>query len=83
MKDIMIPSKRIKKELITLLICFLIGFTANVGAVIYYKTAAIEIITSLPYVLIFTAVIYVIWSLIRSISLLIIKCERKNKVDNK
>lgn len=67
MKDITIYASRIKKEFITLLFCFLIGFIANVGAVIYYKSAAIEIITSIPYVLVFMFVIYSMWSLLRII----------------
>lgn len=67
MNDILISSKRIKKELITLLVSFIIGFTANIGAIIYYKSAAIEILTSLPYVLVFTGFIYIVWSLLRFI----------------
>jgi len=58
MKEIVISVKRIKTELFSLLVCFLIGFVANIGAVIYYKTPASEIITSLPYVLVFMVVIY-------------------------
>jgi hypothetical protein len=71
MKDITISASRIKKEFITLLFCFLIGFIANVGAVIYYKSAATEIITSIPYVLVFMFVIYSIWSLLRIIQWLV------------
>jgi len=71
MKDILISAKRIKTELMTLIVCFLIGFVANVGAVIYYQSAAIELITSLPYVLVFMFVIYGLWSLARLIKGLI------------
>jgi Zn-dependent protease with chaperone function len=71
MKDITISASRIKKELITLLFCFFIGFIANVGAVIYYNSAATEIITSIPYVLVFMFVIYSIWSLLRIIKWLV------------
>jgi hypothetical protein len=67
MKDIVISTKRIRTELFTLLVCFLIGFVANIGAVIFYKSAAIELITSIPYVLVFTFVIYCLWSFIRLI----------------
>jgi hypothetical protein len=82
MKDIIISSKRIKKELNTLIVCFLIGFIANVGAVFYYKTAVSEIFTSLHYVLIFGAVTYSLWSIIKTTILLIIKVIKKNKADN-
>lgn len=73
MNDILITSKRIKKELITLLVCFIIGFLVNIGAIIYYKSAVVEILTSLPYVLIFTGIIYLVWSLLRLIKGLLFK----------
>ena len=65
MKDILITSVRIKKELISLLVCFLISFACNVGAVIYYKSPAIEVLTSLFYVLALTGFLYSVWILIR------------------
>jgi len=71
MKDIYISDKRIKTEVITLSVCFLIGFVANIGAVIYYKSAVTEILTSLPYVLVFMLVIYCFWSFLRLIKWLI------------
>ncbi|MFZ4725536.1 MAG: hypothetical protein ACOYMD_08810 [Paludibacter sp.] len=61
----------------TLLFCFLIGFFANVGAVIFYKSAATEIITSIPYVLVFMMVIYSIWSFLRVIKWLIFRLMSK------
>lgn len=67
MKDLIIPKARIKKELITLLICFLIGFVANAGAIAFYKTNFNELFTSLHYVLLFSFFIYFLWSLIRVI----------------
>jgi len=67
MKDIVITYKRIRLELITLLICFSIGFTVNIVAIVLYKTVLSEIITSLPYILIFTLVIYSLWSMLRLI----------------
>lgn len=73
MKDIVITTKRIKTELFTLLACFLIGFVANIGAIIFYKSAAIELITSIPYVLVFAFVIYCSWSLLRLIKGLIFR----------
>jgi len=77
MKDILISATRLKKELITLLICFLIGFVANIGSIIYYKSDATEIITSLPYVLVFMLAIYFLWSLLRMIKWVIFNFRRK------
>ncbi len=73
MNDILITSKRIRKELITLLICFIISFTTNIGAIIYYKSKAEEVLTSLPYVLVFAGFIYLMWSLLRLIMVLLFK----------
>lgn len=67
MNDILISAKRLKKELITLLICFIIAFATNVGAIIYYKSDAIEMLSSLPYVLVFAVFIYIVWSFLRLI----------------
>ena len=65
MKDVLITGTRIKKELITLIICFLIGFIANVGAIIYYQTVFTEIVSSLGYIVVFTFGLYFVWSLLR------------------
>lgn len=71
MKDIVITPLRIRKELITLLVLFLIGFIANIVAIIVYKTHFIEIITSVPYVVLFSLVAYLFWLLVRIIFYLI------------
>lgn len=76
MNDVLISTKRIKIELITLLVCFIIGFLANIGAIIYYKSVAIEILTSLPYVLVFTGFIYLTWSLFRIIKGLLFRIKK-------
>ncbi len=68
MKDLVIPKERIRNELITLIVCFAIGFVANVGAIVFYKTNFNELFTSLHYVLLFSLVIYLLWSLLRLIS---------------
>lgn len=65
MKDIVITPAQIKNELIALLISFIVGFLANVGAIIYYKSDFAEVFTSLPYVLVFALVIYLLRSVIK------------------
>lgn len=67
MKEIVITPLRIKKECITLLSIFVIGLITNVIAIIIYKGGWGEMITSLPYVLLFTVVVYLLWSLVRII----------------
>ncbi|GAB1416190.1 hypothetical protein MASR2M117_15960 [Paludibacter sp.] len=65
MKDIIITSKRIKTELYTLLISFIIANGFNLYAIIVYKTKYIELITQIGYVLIFTFALYFVWTVIR------------------
>ncbi len=77
MKDILITGVRVKKELITLLVCFLIGFMANIGAIIYYKTAMTEIITSIGYVVVSAFVLYFILGLIRILIALLLNLFRR------
>ena len=67
MKDIIISKARIRTELITLSACFVIACLFNLGAIIYYKSPAIELITSLGYAIIFAIALYILWSLIRLI----------------
>lgn len=79
MKDILISAKRIKTELITLAVCFSIAFLANVGAVIAYKSPAVEVISSLQYVITAAIVVYFLWSFLRIVFVLPLKFLRKSK----
>jgi len=77
MKDIIISAKRIKIELITILTCFIIAFFANLGAILYFKTPVIELITAIGFVVAASIVLYILWSIIRlivcGIKMLIVK----------
>lgn len=79
MKDIIITQKRIKQELSTLLVCFVLAIATNVGAIIYYKTSFSEIITSLLYVVVFAIAIYLLWCFIRIAAILISSLLKKSK----
>ena len=65
MKEIIISETRIKTELISLSVCFLIACLSNLGAIIYYESPVIELITSVGYVIVSALVLYLIWSLMR------------------
>ncbi|OJV36256.1 MAG: hypothetical protein BGO29_03620 [Bacteroidales bacterium 36-12] len=67
MKDIIITAKRIKIELYTLLIAFVIANGVNLYAIIKFQTKFVEIITQIGYVLLFTLGIYVLWTIVRLI----------------
>ncbi|WP_125043105.1 hypothetical protein [Bacteroides faecalis] len=65
MKDSIITAQRKKKELINLLVCFIIANLVNLYAIITYHTHFFEMITSIFYIIIFTFLIYAFWTIIR------------------
>jgi len=67
MKEIIISKTRSRTELINMSICFIIACLSNLGAIIYYKAPAIELITSIGYVIIFAIGLYILWVIIRLI----------------
>ena len=65
MKNTVITARRKKLELLTLLACFIIGNLANLYAIISYETPFSEMLTSFFYVLAFSGVLYVFWTILR------------------
>ena len=65
MKNTVITARRKKIELLTLLACFIIGNLANLYAIISYETPFSEMLTSFVYVLAFSGVLYVFWTILR------------------
>ena len=65
MKNTVITARRKKIELLTLLACFIIGNLANLYAIISYETPFSEMLTSFSYVLAFSGVLYVFWTILR------------------
>lgn len=65
MKDTLITTRRKKIELFTLLICFVVANLVNLYAIIAYHAHFKELITSIFYIIIFTFVLYVFWSVLR------------------
>lgn len=78
MKDIIISPKRQKSELKALLVCFIIAFALNVGAIICYKAPATEMITSIFYVITFAVVLYAAWVIVRLIVYLLRRIFKKH-----
>jgi hypothetical protein len=71
MKEIIIAPKRIKKELYSLLVCFVVANLLNIYAIITYQTAIAELLSMLGYVTVFAVVLYLLWTIIRIIFYLI------------
>lgn len=60
-----LPSRRIRKESLSLLVCFLIAVGLNVYAIIHYDAPFSELWTSMLYVLEATFVLYAVWVVLR------------------
>ncbi len=67
MPNIYISHHRIRVELVSLAICFLIATGLNIYAIIHYKSPFSELWTSILYVLMATAFFYAVWTLLRLI----------------
>jgi hypothetical protein len=65
MKEIIITSKRLKKELYFWLAAFGIAFILNVYSILKYHTRWIELFTQLGYLLAYSIVIYLVIGLFR------------------
>ena len=65
MKDTLITAHRKKVELLTWLVRFVMANLLNLYAIIAYKTSFLEVLTSFFYVIMFSCVLYVIWSVLR------------------
>jgi len=70
MKDIIITPGRIRLELYILFASFVIAELVNIHAIIKYDTPWSEIFSQIGFVLILTAIIYVVHWLVRLIVLL-------------
>lgn len=67
MPNIYISHHRIRVELVSLAVCFLIATGLNIYAIIHYKSPFSELWTSILYVLMATAFFYAVWTLLRLI----------------
>lgn len=77
MKNVVIKASQIRVEIMTWIVCFFISFLSNVGAIIYYKSPWLELLSSLHYVLFFSLFLYVVWSFVRIAKSVIFKVVRK------
>lgn len=79
MKDIVIPAKKVKREVYILLGCFIFAFLLNIACIIIYKTRWIEIFTQIGYVIVIAVVLYLLIALIRFVAFLVGKLFKKQK----
>ena len=67
MQDIVITKKRIKKELVFLLISFVIALIMNIYGIISYKTQWIELLTTLHITIFLSVFLYFLIAILRGL----------------
>jgi len=77
MKDIVISSKVVRRELFVALGCFIAAFCLNVYAIIHYSRPATELFSQIGYVVVCAVVIYLLLWLVRLIILLVRQIVKK------
>jgi uncharacterized membrane protein YhaH (DUF805 family) len=78
MKDLIITSSRLKKEIYVVSACFITAFVTNIVAIIIFKTPWYETFTQIGYVIVITAVLYLIVTFFRLIALGITRLIKKS-----
>ncbi|MCQ2159029.1 MAG: hypothetical protein MJY43_04310 [Bacteroidales bacterium] len=73
MKDIILKASSIKRELVILLCCFAAAELLNLAAVIFYSRPAIELLSMIGYVIVFSIITYLLLWIPRLVALLIKK----------
>lgn len=80
MKDLTITAKQIRRELILLLVCFVIAEGVNIFSMIKYGTPWTEFFTQIGFVLIIMAALYIILVAVRVlvwlVKIIIGKCRK-------
>ena len=61
MKNVIVSNLQVKKDLTLLFVFIFIVLIANVGAIVIYNLAFKELITSMPYILPFVVLLYLVW----------------------
>ncbi len=71
MKEIVITTIKLKKELLIFLGCFAAGFLTNVGAIIGYGRPWVELFSQIGYVVAVSVVLYVLLLFLRGLVALV------------
>ncbi len=82
MKDIVIPSQKVKREARIFMGCFIFAFLMNIAAIIIYKTPWYEAFTQIGYVIVIAVTLYLIMAFIRFSVHLIRKWLKKKKLSD-
>ena len=77
MKDIVISGKALRRELFVFLGCLAVSWLLNVYSVIHYSRPAIELVSTIGYVVVLAITVYLALWLPRLLALLIRTLVRK------
>lgn len=78
MKDLVITSKRLKKEIYVLSTCFILAFLINISSIVTFRTPWYEMFTQIGYVAVITFILYLFIAMIRVVVFLIRKAITRN-----
>lgn len=78
MRDIVITSRKLKKEIYIFSACFTMAFLTNIISIIIFKTPWYEVFTQIGYVIVITVVLYLIATLFQLIALGIVRLMKKS-----
>ena len=73
MKDLIITSKRLKKEIYIISTCFITAFLINIFSIVAFRTPWHEMFTQIGYVVVITFILYLLVAMIRAVVFLIKK----------
>ncbi len=80
MKDIKITARRQKIELVSIVVCICLAILTNVHAIMKYNGQWSELYTSIGFTLVFAAVLYAAWVILRLLLWLVFSlCRKKRK----
>ena len=65
MKDVLLSGKMIRRELFVALACFIIAYGLNIYAILKYSRPAVELVSTIGYVIVTAVVLYFVLVLVR------------------
>ena len=71
MKDIVITAQRVKREWLTVFVCFIAACLVNLGAIIGYSRPWTELFSQIGYVVAVTVLLYILLWIVRGIIALV------------
>jgi len=81
MEDIVIKKKTIRRELLIAFASFVIAYCCNIYAILHYHRPAVELVSTLGYVIFLALLIYIFLSVVRIVLAIVRRIFRKPKAE--